>query len=313
MFFAVLLAAAIAAPAPIPVQCAPATAFTGTICSSPTSGKHRAIILVGGSEGGDMLAHTAAQFVPHGYVAASVAYFGAPGLPSTLQNIPVETIGKAIADIAARPDVDAGRIAIMGLSKGGEFVLLAASLYPQIHAVVADVPSPFAWEGIAQGPGAPASSWTYQGKPLPYVSYDTQMGPMIGAAFSTHAPLDLRAGYDAAMQQNAAQIAPATFHLENIRGPIMMIAADDDHIWDSVAQSQLGMSYLNAHHHPYNDVYLHYAGAGHAFLFSTPSRPMTQASMGPMTLLLGGTAAANVAAARQAWPKIYAFLNEALK
>jgi hypothetical protein len=40
---------------------------------------------------------------------------------------------------------------------------------------------------------------------------------------------------------------------------------------------------------------------------------MTQAAMGPLMLMLGGTPQANTQAAAQAWPRIYAFLSEALK
>lgn len=307
------LAFLLAAASPAPAPCSTATAFVGTICTPQTPGKHPAIVLLGGSEGGDMMARIAPLFAAQGYVAASVAYFKMPGLPQTLENIPVETVGKAIDAIARRPDVDANRIAIMGASKGGELALLAASTYPQIHAVVADVPSPFAWQGIAQGPGPAASSWTVGGKPVPYVHYSSTMGEVFGAAFATHQPLDLRKGYDAAMEQNKSEIPGAMFPLEKIRGPVLMLAAGDDQIWNSVAQSQIGMEYLHAHHHPYADQFLQYAGAGHIFLLASPGHPLIQAPMGPMTLLLGGTAQANVNAAKQAWPQVFAFLHDALQ
>lgn len=313
MIATLALILAVNAASPAPQNCTKAVAFTGTICAPGTPGKHPAIVLLGGSEGGDMMANAAPSFAAQGYVAASVAYFGMPGLPGSLENIPVETVGNALIDIAKRSDVDPNRIAIMGLSKGGEFALLAASTYPQIHAVVADVPSPFAWQGIPQGPSAPASSWTVGGKPVPYVAYSSAVGEIFGAAYSQHKPLDLRPGYDASMSENKAQIPQAMFALEKIRGPVMMIGAGGDRIWNSIAQSELGMQYLREHHHPYADVFLQYPGAGHIFLFATPQHPMTQASMGAMTLLLGGTAQANVAAAKQAWPRIYAFLDSALQ
>ncbi|HLI95963.1 MAG TPA: acyl-CoA thioester hydrolase/BAAT C-terminal domain-containing protein [Candidatus Baltobacteraceae bacterium] len=307
-----LALAAAAAPAPPNGSCTPAKAFVGTICVPQTDGRHPAILLLGGSEGGDMMKYTAPQFTRYGYVAASVAYFNAPGLPQTLENIPVETVGKALADIAKRPDVDPNRIAIMGVSKGGEFALLAASTYPQIRAVIADVPSPFAWQGIAQGPGPATSSWTQGGKPVPYVLYGDAMGQQFAQAYMTGSPLDLRKGYDPSMTQNKAEIPAAMFHLENIRGPVLCFGADDDQIWNSDAQCQLAMQYLRVHHHAYADQYLHYAGAGHLFLFSSAQRPLTQAPMGQLTLMLGGTSASNLAARSKAWPKIGAFLQSAL-
>ena len=322
MIASLLLSVAVAAatPAPslptmpqLPQNCSKATAFTGTICTPAGAGRHPAILLLGGSEGGDIMAYSAPRFAGAGYVAASVAYFGLPGLPQSLEEIPVETVGKALAAIASRSDVDAGHIAIFGGSKGGELALLAASVYPQIHAVVADVPSPFAWQGIPRGPAAPKSSWTLHGQPLPYVPYTSRMGEIFGAAFSSGKPLDVRPGYDAAMEVNGAMIPAAMFHLENVHGPIMFVAADDDQVWDSVAQSHIGMKYLRDHHHAYADQYLHYAGAGHLFLFSTPQMPFTQVPMGGgVTMLLGGTAQANVQAAQDAWPRIMSFLSGAL-
>ncbi|MBV8689567.1 MAG: acetylxylan esterase [Candidatus Eremiobacteraeota bacterium] len=310
-FFAALTIAA-SAPA-LPANCQNATAFVGTICTPRGSGKHPAIVLLGGSEGGNQMAYAAPRFASAGYVAASVAYFGLPGLPQVLEEIPVETVGKALDAMSARADVDPNRIAIFGLSKGGELALLAASTYPQIHAVVAGVPSPFAWQGIPQGPEATnRSSWAVGGKPVSFVPYASAMGASFAAAFGEHKPLDLRVGYDASMKENAAAIPDAMFHLENIKGPVLLLAADDDHIWNSVAQSELAMAYLKSHNHPYNDAYQHFAGAGHIFLFATPQHAMTQASMGPLTLLLGGTKDANLRAAAQAWPEIFSFLSSAL-
>lgn len=149
------LALLIAANATADPACTKAVAFTGTICAPATPGKHPAILLLGGSEGGDSMSLAASAFAKKGYVAASVAYFGSPGLHSTLENIPAETVGKALDVIAKRSDVDPTRIAIMGISKGAELALLAASTYPQFRAVIADVPSPFAWQGIAQAPERP--------------------------------------------------------------------------------------------------------------------------------------------------------------
>lgn len=313
--FALVLASIIGVSSALPAAsgCAAATAFTGTICTPKTAGKHPAILILGGSEGGDMMRFAAPQFADAGYVAASVAYFGAPGLPSQLAEIPVETVGKALDDIAKRADVDPTRIALFGVSKGGELALLAASTYPQFKAVVADVPSPFAWAGIPQGPGPVGSSWTLGGKPVPFVPYGAKMRDVNMDAFVNHKPLDLRIGYEASLQEHAADVPAAMFHLERIAGPVMMVAADDDQIWNSVAQSELGMQYLRDHHHAYADTYGHYAGAGHLFLFASPERQVNQVQMGPVTLLMGGTPAGDQAAQRVAWPKILQFLGAALK
>jgi dienelactone hydrolase len=268
--------------------------------------------LLGGSEGGDSMANVAPQFARAGYVAASLAYFGLPGLPQALDLVPVETVGSALAVVEARPDVDANHIAIFGISKGGEFALLAASTYPSIHAVVADVPSPFGWQGIPQGLGGDAvSSWTVAGKPVPFVPYTDAMGLAFQKAFTTQTPLDLRPAYDASLAQSGA-VEKAYFHLESIDGPVLFLSAGDDRIWNSAEQSKLGMDYLTKMHHPFADESHEYADAGHIFLFATPDRPFVQTPFaGGLTLLLGGTPAANVAAAADAWPRIMTFLEKA--
>jgi dienelactone hydrolase len=304
-----------AAPSPTPASaptCAPATAFVGTICTPATPGKHPAILLLGGSEGGDSMAKAAPDYASDGYVAASVAYYLAPTLPQTLENVPVETIGAALADIEKRPDVDSSRIAIFGVSKGGELALLAASTYPAIHAVIADVPSPFAWQGISANGAPPAtSSWTRGGKPVPYVPFGTAMGAAFATAFGTHAPLVLRPGY--AISADGSAERPAFFALEKIDGPVLFLSAGDDRIWNSSAQAKMGLAYLKSAHHPFADEWHDYPAAGHLFLFATPARPFVDAPfVAGLTLALGGTPDANVAAAIDANARIATFLKQSL-
>jgi dienelactone hydrolase len=308
----VLAAATLLAPA-MPANCTKAVTFTGTVCAPATPGKHPAIVLLGGSEGGDSMAPVAPEFAAHGYVAASVAYFGLPGFPKLLDLVPVETVGGALAELAKRPDVDPNRIAIFGISKGGELALLAASTYPQVRAVVADVPSPFGWESIPNGPvSAPHSSWTANGKPVPFVPYAAAMGQAVAQSYMQQKPLDLRPGYAASMGDKAA-VTTAMFHLENIHGPVLCLAAQDDQIWDSPAQCTIATEYLQAHRHSYADASEVYAGAGHVFLFATAQQPFVQAAQNGMQILLGGTPEGNVAAGKQAWPKIFSFLGSALQ
>jgi dienelactone hydrolase len=282
-------------------NCTPATGFVGTVCTPGTGGTHAAVLVLGGSGGGDGLARVASRFAERGYVAASVAYFGAAGLPRTLDEIPVETVGSALDAVASRADVDPARIGLFGDSKGGELALLAASHYPKVRAVVGVVPSPFAWSGAGGG-----SSWTVGGKPVPYVQLDRLRAMRGGAGL----PVDMRASYAASMQVHHAAIPSAMFHLENVRGPILLLAGDADGVWDSPAQCRIGIDYLKAHAHPYADECVDYPDAGHAFLFATPQRPLVAGARGGG--VFGGTAHGNVAAGEQAWAKIDDFLAHAL-
>ena len=289
-----LLALFLLAFAPAPVSCAPATGFVGTICAPAATGRRPAIIVLGGSGGGDRLAPFARRFAQRGYVSASVAYFGERGLPAELTLIPVETVGTALEAIAQRPDVDPQHIGIFGDSKGGELALLAASTYPDIHAVVGLVPSPFAWATAHTLAGRTTygqSSWSLGGKPVPFVPFDAGMAPSSRDAF------------DVSMQRHRGAIPPAMFHLENIHGPVLFLAGDDDAVWNSPEQSQIGIDYLRAHNHPYVDVYVHYPHAGHAFLFASERQSQIR---------YGGTAAGNLDAAQQGWVVIDNFFDRAL-
>ncbi|MDQ6823799.1 MAG: acetylxylan esterase [Candidatus Eremiobacteraeota bacterium] len=288
--------------------------YAGTLCAPNAGARHPAMIVLGGSEGGDSMRGIARRFAERGYVATTVSYFGQRGLPNTLQQIPVENVGRALDALLHRKDVDGARVGILGVSKGGELALLAASTYSQIHAVVADVPSPFAWSGIAGATPDPGSSWTVSGKPVPYVLIDASVGMEFMAAMQAHRPVSLRPAYDASMQNREA-VDKAMFHLERINGPVLFLAGDDDKLWDSPAQSKLGMEYLRAHHHPFADLYRHYPQAGHLFIAALdPHVNAEQADVGNgLSFAFGGTPQGNRSAGRQAWAAIDTFVKERLR
>jgi dienelactone hydrolase len=293
------------------------TPFVGTICTPGDGTKSPAVILLGGSEGGDSQSRAAALFARHGYVAASVAYFGAPGVQAALVDVPVETIGHVIDALSSRGDVDAARIGIMGASKGGEFALLAASTYPQIKAVVADVPSPFAFMGLGQYNIPTGCSWSRGGNPLPCIPPDAKASAAVGEAFSKGKPVVLRDLYDASRAADPAAAAAAAFPLENIAGPVLCLAGADDEMWNSPAYCDDAMSYLRQHQHPFaaDDRAVSYPDAGHTFLWavSGPQSAVTSVSLpGGATMEFGGTARGDAAAAQAAWPAIWEFFGKAL-
>ena len=296
--------------------CMPVTVpYVGTLCSPNDNRKHPALILLGGSEGGDSQAKVAESFAAQGYVVTSVAYFGAPGTQRALVNVPVETVGHAIDALVARRDVDAAKIGIMGGSKGGELALLAASVYPQIKAVVAMVPSPFAYMGLNANNYPEGCSWTYKGAPLACVPADRRAGQVLGMAFSSGKPVALRPLYDASRLADPNVTAAAMFHLENIAGPVLCLAAADDQLWPSPAQCDTAMAYLKAHGHPYADREIVYPNAGHTFMSGLRGAQYAVTSFplgGGMSMALGGTPEGDAAAARSAVATIGQFFATAL-
>jgi dienelactone hydrolase len=310
-----LVTPAAATPVPAAACTKQTKAFTGTVCV-PLTGKPKypAMILLGGSEGGDSMARAAERFAAHGYVTASVAYFGLPGLPKTLVDVPVETVGAAVAALAKRDDVDASRIGILGGSKGGELALLAASTYPQIKAVVAIVPSPIAYMGLGVNDAPTGCSWSRDGKTLPCVPASPAGSQQIGLELTQHQPLVLRGLYDASRDADPATTKAAFFPLERISGPVLCLSGEDDQMWNSPAQCTLAMEYLRKANHAFADRAIAYPAAGHTFIGATrgAASAVTSIDLGGVTLALGGTKEGDAAAADAAWPVIWTFLATTL-
>jgi dienelactone hydrolase len=99
-------------------------------------GPHPTVIVLSGSLGG-MLEGSAAVLASQGFAALALAYFGVDPLPSELVEVPLEYFAEAIAWLKTQPAVDPDRIAVMGVSKGGELAVLLGATYPEdVKAVV---------------------------------------------------------------------------------------------------------------------------------------------------------------------------------
>jgi dienelactone hydrolase len=100
-----------------------------------------AVVAFGGSDGGLTTTPFARALASDGYPALALAYFKEPGLPKQLRRIPLEYFARAVRFAARQPGADPQRIAVLGISRGGEAALLVASTYPNlVHGVIALVP-----------------------------------------------------------------------------------------------------------------------------------------------------------------------------
>lgn len=198
------------------VQVEPVPQFPGALFAALPGGRRRpAIIVLGGSEGGSMTARSWARaLASHGFAVLGFPYYSPPSswqadvrelpdLPAAFADIPVDRLNLAYDWLRRRDDVDATRVALVGVAKGAEFALIAASHFRWISAVVAKVPSDVVCEGFGVGvqPGS-RSSFSLYGKPLPFV-------PSQGTAHP-----------DAAVK--------ARIRVENFRGPLLVIGGEDE-------------------------------------------------------------------------------------
>jgi len=226
-------------------------AFPGAfvITSRDHPGPRPALVILGGSEGGNRSAlNSAPVFAADGYTVLafpyySPAWFGQtaaiPELQRGFSELPVDYLESAVTALRQRPDVDPDRILLMGGSKGAEYVLLAGSLIPDDSAgggfcgIVADVPSDVVWEGW--GPRAdsapedgPFSGFSWRGEALPFVPY-TDMSRALDRKDS----YTMTEAHENGRADNPLQVAAARIAVETIDEPVFVIGGDLDTTWAS--------------------------------------------------------------------------------
>lgn len=285
-------------------------------CYYPNDGeRHPAIIILSGSDG-QIRENQAALLASHGYVALTLVYFGGAGLeglPQNLVRIPLEYFETAIHWLQAQSFVNAEKIGVIGLSRGGELVLLLGSMFPEIKAVVAGSSSGLVQAGI-DGRDYSKSAWTYKGKPLQQVVVKFTIFlslKLMWQSFKQHS-FPMRDMFMTTLK-DSKHLEEATIRVENINGPVLLISGDDDQMWPSTPFSELVMKRLQEHHHPYPDQHLHYPGAGHfvCFPYGFPGLPPFVKRIQGMAV--GGSVEATAVSVSDSWPKILAFFERSLE
>jgi dienelactone hydrolase len=138
--------------------------FYGVYIRPHGAARGPAVLFLGGSEGGLPRAYAPLLLAARGYPVLGLAYFNAPGLPPELERIPLEYFAGALRWLARQPEVDPARIAVVGVSRGGELALLLGSTYPDlIHGVAAYVPSDLVNPSVTD---FDTPAWTLGGRPV---------------------------------------------------------------------------------------------------------------------------------------------------
>jgi dienelactone hydrolase len=254
-----------------------ATGFFGQFWKPPAGSPPRpAVLEFGGSEGGLDGQLLGAALASAGYPTLNIAYFGEPGLPSQLKDIPLEYFAGALRWLARQPGVLASQMYVAGGSRGSEAALLLGAYYPSlVHGVIASSPGNVS---LCSYPGCTGAAWTLHGQPLPYTSQ-----------FDNPDPTD-----------NPAAVIP----VQNIQGPVLLDCGTDDVTWISCTFAQAIQSRLTTGGDRYAHVLYRYAGAGHLVDSLIPYEPTSSEP----PAVTGDSPLANADADARLWPDILRFL-----
>lgn len=231
------------------------------------------VLVAGGSEGGAQFArYVAAEFARVGVPCLGIAYFGLPGLPSSLHDISLEYIVGAATWLSDQLDPSGARPIVFGTSRGSEAALLTAAFFPEhVGGVVAVVPGNVVlagWPG-----GGPA--WLLNGEPLPYVDV---FGPECSD--------------------------PAAFiPVEQVAGPLLFVGAGNDDVWPSLAMATAMADRLKASEHRFGHRLLAYPCATHKLGAIAPLDHVAPHTIGHVT--------PDTAARADAWLQVLAFVRAA--
>ena len=227
----------------------------------------KALICFSGSDGRfEWIRMLAQVFQAHGLTALALAYVMEDGLPKVFYHIPIDPL-----EAAARRLHDMGyeKVGLWGISKGAELALAAGSLLPGlVNAVVAVAPMNTVCQGFAKDKGIslmPGSAWSFHGEEVPYTPFGLDHFPMGQVVWKS-----LKAGevtmYNLYIPLVKNPNPAAVIRVENITGPILLIASKMDTMWPSEAAAEQIMKRLRENDFSYSYQHLSYDCGGHLFV-----------------------------------------------
>ncbi len=292
----------------------------GDLYLPPGQGPFPGLVVFGGSEGGLAVGKAlATTFVNEGYLVLAISYFDPenPALPASLESIPLEYFGAAIEVLKEHPDLRAGRIGLVGQSRGGEGALLiGAQFNADVKAVIGLLPSGLIWPAWNAWDHP---SWTVADAGVTFVpSRQTQVDVTLNDAgievFSQSAVFRGSLALATPAELSAAEIA-----VEHIQGPVLLIGAQDDQVWPSCQLAQLAWNRLVDAGHTQrfpDDELACVANSGHTLSpanVGLPAGDSNEVVIAGVRFKYGGTTQGNGQGNREAWRRSIRFLERTLK
>lgn len=234
----------------------------------------------------------AALLARHGALAASMQWFGGPGMQPGPWEVPIESFMSAL-DVL-EPEVD--RLAIVGVSFGAEAALVTGMLDERADRVAAFAPSSVVWAAYDEVNEQRTSKWTHRQELLPCL-------PVVRPETKpTDGPPSHRATYEHSLAvADARQIDRATISVERIRH-VLLVSGGDDQVWPASTFAQAIIRRRRAH--GLDTTHVSLQDAGHRTLLPTEHPPT-----GGRNMLRGGTPATDAELGRLAWPHVCELLK----
>lgn len=212
--------------------------FYGTYYENP-KGANCAMIGLFGDDPNDFMAKCGAKWLHKNVV--NVMCMSPDVKNYSHVNFPLERIETAIKWLKSHGNK---KIGIMGMSTAGMDSLVAASYSPDITLTFGLTPSDFVWQGFEQGekdgckewPIPDASTLSWQGKPLAYMPFvyahpeyyhkiEEETKGSGDITRSTHLFIDSEKAREHTEEE--------MIKVENIKGKLIMVGADDDSFWEA--------------------------------------------------------------------------------
>lgn len=253
------------------------------------------VITLTGSNGG-ISKPRAQALADHGFAALALAYFNYEDLPEKLCEIPLEYFEEAFAYIKDHPDLDENRVAVHGISRGGELALILGSWFPdKFKAIIATAPSNVI---IGTREGLPA--WTYHGKELAPPAY---VDPDCSGGEDRAHPVRTREKF-----LKAPYCEESAIPVERITAPLLLITGGDDGVWPAELFVEEIKKRMETYH------LLHYPTAGHGINIPTSdaAEPLYFHPTAHKWFDCGGSQIDNQFASQDSWEYIINFLREEL-
>ncbi len=292
--------------------------LVGAFYSEAGARRRPVVVILHGSEGGIGYADwLAPMLVARGYSVFGLVYYAphirpVAGAPEALNRIPVESLERVRAWLANRPEADVERFGIVGASKGGEFALVLASIYPWIDTAAAFVPSAWVNQGFSYGNGETGmgSSWTRGGRDLPFLP-QTGLGREVANFRVPGGEVRMaRVHLENLASASPAAIAAAAIPVERSHAAFFLAGGGDDQTGASGRSvAALAERLRRAHYRHPVDARV-YPLAGH-LIVDSGWRPTTTHNNGPSQD--GGTPEADARAQADSFAGLVAFLARELK